>query len=68
MERLRQMVSDRQPYRCHHCGWRKWREVEVHPDNADVHPDDLRTGRQSPPIGPGDLDKLDAVDPSSPPV
>jgi len=62
MERLRQILSDRQPYRCHQCGWRKWRDVEVHPQSPDVRPDDLRTGHQSPPVSPSDLDKLDTLE------
>lgn len=68
VERLRQMVSERQPHRCHRCGWRKWRDVEVYPDSPDVRPDDLRTGRQSPPVSPTDLDRLDAMDSSTPTV
>ena len=64
LERLRQIATDRQPYRCHQCGWRKWREVEVHPESPDVRPDDLRTGRQAAPVSTSDLDKLDAVDTS----
>ena len=59
-ERLRQMLTDKQPYRCHECGWRKWSEVRVHPDSPDVHPEDLRTGRAPKSVSPGDLDQLDA--------
>ena len=64
IERLWQMTTDKQPYRCHGCGWRKWREVRVHPDSGDVHPDDLRTGRTPKPISPTDLDRLDPTSPS----
>jgi hypothetical protein len=65
VERFRQMLTEKQPYRCHECGWRKWHEVEIHPDNADVRPEDLRTGRVSPPVSPKDLDELDTVVPTT---
>jgi DNA-directed RNA polymerase subunit RPC12/RpoP len=63
LERLRQGLTDKQPYRCHQCNWRKWRDVEIHVDdgNADVRPDDLRTGRTPKPVSPGDLDSLDTA-------
>ena len=59
-ERLRQTMSDKQPYRCHECGLRKWREVRVHDDNQDVRPEDLRTGRAQQPVSTADLDQLDS--------
>jgi transposase-like protein len=59
LERLRQKLTDRQPYRCHECGWRRWREVEFIGRNPDVHPEDLRTGRGAPPVSPTDVDQLD---------
>ena len=59
LERLRQMLTGKQPYRCHGCSWRKWREVWIHPHSPDVHPEDLRTGRVSEPVSPNDLDQLD---------
>jgi hypothetical protein len=61
LERLRQTMTDRQPFRCHQCGWRRWREMHVHPENPDVHPDDLRTGRSPAPIASSDIDRLDAI-------
>ena len=63
LERLRQALTDKQPYRCHQCNWRKWVDVEIHVDdgNADVRPDDLRTGRTPKPVSPGDLDSLDTA-------
>lgn len=61
VERLRQSLTDKQPYRCHQCNWRKWREVEIHPDNSDVRPDDLRTGRTPEPVSPKELDSLDSA-------
>lgn len=63
IERLRQRLTEKQPYRCHECGWRKWREVSVHPDSPDVSPEDLRTGRESQPLSPNDLDQLDLSSP-----
>ena len=61
LERLRQMLTEKQPYRCHQCGWRKWREVRVHPDSPDVLPEDLRTGRAPQPVSANELDQLDAT-------
>jgi hypothetical protein len=61
LERLRQKLTERQPYRCHECGWRKWRDVEFLGANPDVHPEDLRTGRGPAPVTPTDVDQLDPV-------
>lgn len=58
-ERLRQKVTDRQPYRCHECSWRAWRDVEFRTADPDVSPDDLRTGRESKPPSSTDVDDLD---------
>lgn len=58
-ERLRELLTEKQPYRCHQCGWRRWRGAVVHSENPDVEPDDLRTGRVPPPLGANDLDQLD---------
>jgi hypothetical protein len=63
VERLRQRLTDRQPFRCHDCGWRRWSEVHVHPQNPDVRPDDLRTGRDAAPVSTTDLDQLDPLRP-----
>ena len=60
LERLRHKLTDRQPMRCHQCGWRRWRAVVVREEQAPVHPDDLRTGREATPITSSDLDRLDA--------
>lgn len=67
-ERLRQMITEKQPYRCHECGWRKWDDVFVLPDSPDVHPEDLRTGRVPQPVSPSDLDSIEpsTPDPSTP--
>ncbi len=59
VERFRQMLTDKQPYRCHDCNWRKWREVEIHLDDTEVRPDDLRTGRTPKPVSSKDFDSLD---------
>jgi hypothetical protein len=61
LERLRQVLTDKQPYRCHQCDWRKWREVEIYPENEDVRPDDLRTGRAPDPVSPNEIDSLDTA-------
>ena len=59
LERLRQKMTDRQPYRCHECNWRKWREVEFLSANPDVSPEDLRTGRDGQPLSTTEVDQLD---------
>jgi hypothetical protein len=64
VERVRQMLTDKQPYRCHHCNWRKWLDVLIH-DSPDVHPEDLRTGRVPAPVSPADFDQLDSSPPRS---
>lgn len=61
IERLRQMMTDKQPYRCHQCGWRRWGAVQLGSDGPDVHPEDLRTGRAPRPVTPTDLDSLDST-------
>jgi hypothetical protein len=62
-ERVRQLLTDRQPYRCHQCGWRKWGAVQLGSDGPDVHPEDLRTGRAPRPVSPAEIDQLDAATP-----
>jgi len=59
VERLRLKLTERQPYRCHECSWRKWREVEFLSANPDVKPDDLRNGRESGPLSTTEVDQLD---------
>ena len=61
VERVRQKLTDRQPMRCHQCGWRRWRDVIVHEEHAPVRPDDLRTGRQTTPVSASELDHLDGA-------
>jgi hypothetical protein len=61
IERLRETMTSKQPYRCHDCGWRKWRDMLIHPDNADIHPEDLRTGRTPRPVSMADFDQLDST-------
>jgi transposase-like protein len=59
LERIRQLLTEKQPFRCHQCSWRNWQVLRVHPVSPDVHPEDLRTGRVSEPVSPTDLDQLD---------
>jgi hypothetical protein len=66
IERLRQVLTGKQPYRCHQCDWRQWCELRVHPDSTDVHPEDLRTGREAPLLVPSELDQLDKAPPVVP--
>jgi len=61
VERVRQTVTDKQPFRCHECGWRQWRELIVYEQAAPVQPDDLRTGRSGAPLSPRDLERLDSA-------
>jgi hypothetical protein len=63
VERARQALTDKQPYRCHQCGWRQWRDVVIHPEGPDARPDDLRTGRGARPVSPKELDQLDPAAP-----
>jgi transcriptional regulator NrdR family protein len=61
LERIRQRITERQPYRCHACNWRGWREVEFESasPSIDVTPEDLRTGRAATPLSSKDVDQLD---------
>lgn len=59
VERLRQKLTERQPYRCHECGWRGWRDVEFLSKSPDVNPEDLRTGHGPAPLETADIDHLD---------
>jgi hypothetical protein len=59
IERLRQLMTDQQPYRCHQCGWRRWGAVQLGSEGPDVNPEDLRTGRPPHPVSPAELDQLD---------
>jgi len=58
LERLRQKLTERQPYRCHECEWRKWRDVEFTGTNPEVKPDDLRSGQQAG-LSTTEVDRLD---------
>ena len=59
LERVRRVVTERQPYRCHKCQHRGWYPIAVpavmRPDAA---PEDLRIGSPRPLTG-ADLDRLD---------
>lgn len=62
IERLRETLSAQQPHRCHQCGHRWWRAVEIHHgDGNPTRPDDLRTGSTAAPVKPADLDDLDPI-------
>ena len=65
VERVRVALTEKHPYRCHDCEWRNWRELEVHAEGPETHPDDLRTGRGARPVSPKDLDQLDPAAPNS---
>jgi hypothetical protein len=58
-ERLRQMLTDKQPHRCHDCGFRKWADVQLRSEGPDVHPEDLRTARATRPVSAQDIEELD---------
>lgn len=60
LERIRQNLTEKQPIRCHQCGWRQWRDVVVREEHAPVLPDDLRTGRGDTPLSSSELDRLDS--------
>ena len=64
-ERVREALTGRQPHRCHQCGRRKWAVVEILApgvgEPAVTRPDDLRTGQDTAPVKPADLDDLDPI-------
>lgn len=62
LERVRRALTERQPYRCHACGFRGWSEIHVPVESAEAGPDDLRTGIVARPITASDLDRLDTAD------
>jgi hypothetical protein len=63
LERVRSRITDKQPYRCHQCGWRQWLIIEIVTPHADVTPDDLRTGRRAQSIPATEFDPLDPTRP-----
>jgi hypothetical protein len=60
VERLRQALTGRQPYRCHECNWRKWADILPATTASDTRPEDLRTGGLKP-VKPTELDTLDPL-------
>jgi hypothetical protein len=61
VERMRQTLTDKQPIRCHECGWRQWRGMTMTETQSPVLPDDLRTGRRPAPVSTHELDRLDSA-------
>jgi hypothetical protein len=59
-ERVRQVLTGRQPYRCHDCNWRKWADILPPSDASETRPEDLRTGGLKP-VKPAELDDLDPI-------
>jgi len=68
IEAIRHRLTDKQPYRCHDCGWRRWQLFLIPSDHPDIQPDDLRTGQGAPPVSTRDLDPLDPAGREIPPV
>jgi hypothetical protein len=63
MERLRRVLSEKQPYRCHACNHRLWYEISLPvTEGPDDEPEDLRTGLPSRPITADELDLLDQTE------
>jgi hypothetical protein len=59
-ERLRQVFTQKRPYRCHNCGWREWAEIDVQiPDQPDVDPRSLRRPHPDRPLTGDEIDGLD---------
>lgn len=66
-ERLRQVFTDRRPYRCHECSWRGWTRIEVRiTRQADVDPQVLRRPHAQRALTSEELDRLDPGDPAPP--
>lgn len=57
-ERIRRALTERQPYRCHVCGYRGWGAIAL-PDSSDTDVEELRSGGTPAPLTPEDLDRLD---------
>lgn len=59
-ERLRQLFTEKRPYRCHACNWRQWALIEVHiPDQPDADPQTAGRHRGDRPMTHEELDRLD---------
>ena len=60
LERVRRAFTEKEPYRCHACGLRRWYPIDVPITRGpDARPEHLRTGTASPPVTADDLDQLD---------
>jgi len=59
-ERTRQLFTDKQPFRCHACNWRRWLRAEVHiPNQPDL---DTRVPGRPRADRPMTQDELDGLD------
>jgi hypothetical protein len=59
-ERLRQVLTEKRPYRCHQCNWRKWIAIEIRiPKQPNVDPQSLARPNGNRPLQPADMDRLD---------
>jgi len=59
-ERARQLFTDKQPFRCHACNWRRWIRSEVHiPDQPDLDTRVPGRPRADRPMTQDELDRLD---------
>lgn len=59
-ERLRHLLTGKQPYRCHQCEWRRWAPVALRPrGRSETFPDELRANGPRPTVKVAELDQLD---------
>ena len=59
-ERLRQLFTEKRPYRCHACNWRHWAPIEIHiPDQPEVDAKVAGHPRSDRPMTQDELDCLD---------
>jgi hypothetical protein len=67
-ERLRQVFTEKRPYRCHACGWRAWAQIEIRLSrhHAELDPETLRRPSRERAIAPEELDRLEPGEPQAP--
>jgi hypothetical protein len=59
-ERLRHLLTRKQPYRCHQCEWRRWAPVTLRPrGRGETLPDELRANGPRAAVKVAELDQLD---------